>query len=152
MSDGDSERDVEALAAYLADRDVACPGCGYNLRGLKAERCPECNEALQLQVGLCEPKLGLFITGITGLASGLGFHLFILMWFVYEDQYSFGTPWYEITVLLISLGVLGILLLGWVHMRRRFHRLGVLGRIALTSLAWGVSALSVIAFFWLVDA
>ena len=152
VSDLDTERNIEALAAYLAGRDAVCPGCGYNLRGLKVGRCPECDEALQLQVGLCEPRLGLFITGIAGLASGFGFHLFVLAWFVYEDQYSLGTPWYEISVLLISLGVLGTLLLGWVRMRRRFRRLGVRGRIALASFAWGVSALSAVAFFWLVDA
>lgn len=30
------------LEVFLEDRDEACPSCGYNLRGLKATECPEC--------------------------------------------------------------------------------------------------------------
>lgn len=30
------------LAAYLADRDVPCESCGYNLRGVTDAFCPEC--------------------------------------------------------------------------------------------------------------
>jgi len=39
---------AQRLAAYLADRDLACPYCQYNLRGAPSERCPECGEALDL--------------------------------------------------------------------------------------------------------
>lgn len=42
--------DAELLASYLADRDVACPGCGYNLRGCKSQQCPECAESIKLNV------------------------------------------------------------------------------------------------------
>lgn len=34
--------DAELLKVYLADRDVPCPGCSYNLRGCVAGKCPEC--------------------------------------------------------------------------------------------------------------
>lgn len=37
------------LTAYLADRDVACPGCGYNLCGLLGTTCPECGRELEMQ-------------------------------------------------------------------------------------------------------
>ena len=40
----------ELVAAFLAERDVACPGCGYNLRGVSAGRCPECARELALMV------------------------------------------------------------------------------------------------------
>jgi hypothetical protein len=40
---------AERLARYLADRDVACPRCTYNLRGLRAQSCPECGEALTVE-------------------------------------------------------------------------------------------------------
>ena len=36
------ESDPSTLTAFLADRDVPCPGCGYNLRGLVGARCTEC--------------------------------------------------------------------------------------------------------------
>lgn len=38
------------LRAFLADRDVPCPHCGYNLRGLQAGVCPECKHDLQLRL------------------------------------------------------------------------------------------------------
>lgn len=43
--------DAEALIDYVADRDVSCPACRYNLRGLAKPRCPECGHALRLTVG-----------------------------------------------------------------------------------------------------
>ena len=36
------------LAAYLADRDVPCPGCGYNLRGIVGTKCPECSRSVDV--------------------------------------------------------------------------------------------------------
>lgn len=30
------------ITSYLASRDVACPQCRYNLRGLTEATCPEC--------------------------------------------------------------------------------------------------------------
>lgn len=38
------------LATYLANRDVPCPSCGYNLRNLAASNCPECGEPLELRL------------------------------------------------------------------------------------------------------
>ena len=37
-----SPNQAELLRAYLAGRDIPCPGCGYNLRGLTIQTCPEC--------------------------------------------------------------------------------------------------------------
>lgn len=38
------------LAEFLHERDVVCPVCAYNLRGVKAAACPECGHALALSV------------------------------------------------------------------------------------------------------
>lgn len=47
--------DLDLLKTYLAERDVACPACGYNLRGLASEACPECRQPLRLEVMLERP-------------------------------------------------------------------------------------------------
>jgi len=41
--------DRELLLNYLADRDVACPECYYNLRGNTDSICPECGGLLGLR-------------------------------------------------------------------------------------------------------
>lgn len=37
------------LERYLADRDLPCPKCKYNLRGMNGEICPECGVSIQLE-------------------------------------------------------------------------------------------------------
>jgi hypothetical protein len=43
------------LGAFLAARDVPCPGCGYNLRGNTTSSCPECGTPLVLEDLLLRP-------------------------------------------------------------------------------------------------
>src|SRR5690349_11255431 len=72
--------DQEPLLDYLRDRDVACPLCGYNLRGLTSTRCPECGRELQLTVGLTEPFLRawLALASAAFASAGVGV-LFVLL-------------------------------------------------------------------------
>lgn len=46
----DEREESAALRTFLESRDAPCPNCGYNLRGLTAEACPECKHALRLQL------------------------------------------------------------------------------------------------------
>lgn len=48
----------EVLRVFLTDRDVPCPVCRYNLRGLGSTTCPECGVRLDLRVGSIDLKLG----------------------------------------------------------------------------------------------
>jgi hypothetical protein len=41
---------TDAVRAFLAERDRACPGCGYNLRGVEQAQCPECGRGIELEV------------------------------------------------------------------------------------------------------
>lgn len=69
-----------SLAAYLADRDEACPSCNYNLRGLGSDRCPECNTELVLRVAMAEPRLGLFLATVVAWALGAGFSVLLILY------------------------------------------------------------------------
>lgn len=40
----------ELVRSYLADRDVPCPGCTYNLRGVETPVCPECGRTIELTI------------------------------------------------------------------------------------------------------
>ncbi|MCZ6836267.1 MAG: hypothetical protein O7G85_10870 [Planctomycetota bacterium] len=74
--------DRDLLKAFLDRRDESCPLCGYNLRGLTGSQCPECAKALVLRVGLEEPNLGAYVTGLIALASATGFCFLMFLFFV----------------------------------------------------------------------
>ena len=38
----------DPLTAYLSTHDAPCPGCGYSLRGLASDICPECGRSLAI--------------------------------------------------------------------------------------------------------
>lgn len=42
--------DPDLLRAVLAQHDLPCPRCGYNLRGLTDAACPECHEPIRVRL------------------------------------------------------------------------------------------------------
>ena len=56
----------------MADRDEPCPRCGYNLRMLAGDRCPECGDALVLRVGLAEPRMAGSMALVAACCLGAG--------------------------------------------------------------------------------
>jgi len=40
---------MRELRSFLADRNAPCPACGYGLRGLVGNRCPECGTQVAVQ-------------------------------------------------------------------------------------------------------
>lgn len=127
------------LIDYLADRDISCPGCGYNLRGLNGSACPECAADLSLRVGLTEPRLATLIAVLVLLSSGLGFNLFILGWAMIQWVW-WGFPPSEFWPLIVGSAVLGGAVLfilrhrRWLRERGRAGRSGVIVASALMSL------------------
>jgi hypothetical protein len=70
------EGDTGRLVEFLHDRDAPCPLCGYNLRGLTGDVCPECRQDLRLTVGVQHVRFGWFLAAVTpclfsGIAAGL---------------------------------------------------------------------------------
>lgn len=62
----------DLLRTFLADRDEPCPNCGYNLRGVGHDRCPECGQQVCIGVRMVEPRMGLLIGTIAGLMLAVG--------------------------------------------------------------------------------
>ncbi len=119
-----AREDVALLTAFLAERDVPCPRCGYNLHGLTNGRCPECGDYLRLQVRSAEPRLGAFITLV--LVSGIGLGgstLFGVLATVHAPRnWWFGERCG--IILLIQWGLSGLLTLLALLLRRRLRKLG----------------------------
>jgi hypothetical protein len=138
----------DGLIEYLAQRDIPCPSCKYNLRGLKENRCPECNQELVLSVQLVEPKMGPFIAVCVGLGTGVGFNLFVFSWFWYSllSRGPWSGAWRDALPLPVSLSVLGALLWIVIKARSRFRRVATLGQWGCAVLAAFLSILSAVYF------
>lgn len=146
MTDGDSQSDVEALAAYLAGRDVACPGCGYNLRGLKAGRCPECDEGLELELRRPELRWGPFIAGLIGLGGTFGlFVMSLAARIVYGILWGQWFDWVGLGIVLVSIPALGAILYFWISDRDRLARRPLVWQIKAAVIAWLIS----LGFVWI---
>lgn len=59
------EGDTGRLVDFLQDRDTPCPLCGYNLRNLTDNVCPECRHELLLTVGVTTPRFLWFLLAMT---------------------------------------------------------------------------------------
>jgi hypothetical protein len=65
------------LIEFLRDRDVNCPLCGYNLRELASDRCPECGREVRLKVLAVEPFLKAWVTAAVALGASAGIGVFV---------------------------------------------------------------------------
>ena len=132
------------LRAFLAEHDEPCPACGYNLRGLTGEACPECGEALRLRVGMVEPRMGLFLTGLLGLAFGTGFHAIVGLWALsILLNGGSGPEAFEFAVLVVGAVVCGSGLLIWLVSRRRIRHATPAVRVCCIASCWLVPAITV---------
>ncbi len=125
---------------------IGCSSCGYNLRGLMSERCPECNEPLILKVGLTEPKLAEWMVGLVGVGMSTGFCLIVLLWGTVAHFRRGGVPIDELLPLIVGVCLGAGLLLYWGRFgRRTLSRIGPNGRWPLVV---GIVALGVPCILW----
>jgi hypothetical protein len=134
---------IAALSTFLADRDAPCPCCGYSLRGLTSDRCPECNESLALRVGLAEPRLAMFIAGLLGPAAWSGFFLVVLLWGVIAREAR--SP--HIVALAFGLMLASGFTALWIRRWRKTRNASLPTRLALASLGWLVPSTGAVWFF-----
>lgn len=142
-----------SLAAYLADRDEACPSCGYNLRGLTSDRCPECMTELVLRVAMAEPRLGLFLSTVVAWSLGAGFSLLLLVYLLVVMVMTPRSlpPMDEFLVTPVGGTLLegGAVVLLIVH-QRRVRRWPLTKRVALLVAGAVCTLANVCVFAWLV--
>ena len=139
----DARSETGMLRTFLAERDVSCPGCGYNLRGLAGGACPECNQELVLRVNLVEPRMGAWIAVMSGLLAGSGASLIWLLWIVMM-WIRFGPPpsrslpfvWIP-AITLVVMGTAGALL-AFPMGRRWFRGISATHRAVLGIVVWAV--------------
>jgi hypothetical protein len=81
--------DSGALIEFLADRDVACPNCGYSLHGLTGSSCPECNQGLVLGVAMSEPRMGVLMGTLAAVfGMGVAGGVFVLVMLGFSMHYG----------------------------------------------------------------
>lgn len=145
----DETSDAGFLQAFLAERDAPCPNCGYNLRSLTSDRCPECAESLRLQVGLHEPRLMAYLGGLIGLAAGAGFGGMLLLYAFYEIMSRPSSGAFIRSFLLITgtgFVVHGAALFYWIKMRRYLRACTPIRRRLMVILCW-VLPMTLLAVF-----
>ncbi len=139
---------VAMLRSFLAGRDEACPVCEYNLRDLRFPRCPECGLELELRLALSEPKQGAFLTGLVGIACGVGFNGILVVYFlVLSIRRNSGPSVWEVWPVVPGT-VVGVAMLGlWIRGRGRLRRMSGLVRWSLVLGAVLMTLLWVACFF-----
>ncbi|MCH8152338.1 MAG: hypothetical protein IH830_08210 [Planctomycetes bacterium] len=123
MSPADNDQsEAELLKALLAERDLPCPVCGYNLRAIASTNCPECGATLDLRVGSTDLKLGPWVVSLLALSLSLGcvaLYTIITGIPILLSPYARDSPgiftWFAIT---LTFGV-GCTLLLWRLIRTR---------------------------------
>ena len=147
-SNVDATSDGSLLQTFLADRDVPCPQCSYNLRDLHGSRCPECGEDLVLRVNVAEPRQAALITGLVGLSAGAGLSgllvLYIVIQMLRHQQWSGVGRFFAITG--GGLLVEGAALLLWLWFWRSIRRARVGVRIALAVACWLLTLANLLVF------
>jgi hypothetical protein len=145
----DEDAPPEFLAAFLAGRDAACPGCGYNLRDLQGTRCPECGEGLVVRIGLVEPKQAAPIAGLICLAAGAGLNGLLLLYIVIQMAIVrvnfYGVERFLVINsigFIVQAGAMGLWLLKW----RSIWRLAVGRRWAWVIACWVLTLSNLVAF------
>ncbi len=135
------------LSMFLRGRDVSCPLCGYNLRDLTQQQCPECRHELMLTVGVIKPRFLWFLLAMTpctfaGIAAGL-----TLIPMIVQGLAGAGPP-PAVIVTLVLLGLVSALG-GLMLIRHRFEFLRQEPRRQrrLAVAVWLIHGLALLAWF-----
>lgn len=148
--------EAELLAEYLRSRDVPCPACQYNLRGVSDGVCPECGLAVTARVAESVQHRAYWLAALSALVWPLLFNGILVGMYVFlavdallrKDSLRNVASDGRLPVLLVSfvllavsLGLLGFLLRTWSRPWRPRTRRAVL---------WVLGAIFALHAFWIV--
>lgn len=134
--------DADQLKAYLAGRDVPCPACGYNLRGVTTSACPECSAALTLELKGVHERINR-ATGFALLAVPISLACVGLAtvgyWVYYLIRFGFTVMNLAMWIWLGTAAVCSMLWLSaaWLIRKKRSHK-------PIRLLAWATIAYAVL--------
>lgn len=141
----------DLLRQFLEHNDAPCPVCGYNLRMLLGDICPECGQRFRLQVGAFHLRFGLFLLFLTPLLMMAGITLIqVISLSVFMVLHGGGTSlsigwgaW-----LLLSLGLLeGIAVFPLYRRRRFFLARSLRSKCFLVAMVWMANLLMLVFVF-----
>ena len=144
------------LVHLLQDRDIPCPRCGSNLRGLENNRCPGCESELTLSLSPVKWHLGPWIAAMAVLSASAGLGLLFLVAVIAKGwptpTLAGRTGWWlcfsgSILYFLASIPLAVAVFL----MRRRFMRFPRRIQVLLAATLVSISILTLTAFFFAVS-
>jgi len=106
------------VRGYIEKTDAWCPCCGYKLRGIAADRCPECGKELVL-----DELIRSRYTPRLHVATGFGFLVSSIM--------------LSATIVLIPLGMVCFgVCIWWAAAQDRFGQMDLATRKRILYLSW----------------
>jgi hypothetical protein len=106
---------AEQLRIWLRHNDEPCPICGYNLRHMETDRCPECGRRFTLRVGAVDMHFGYFLAFLAPAIFMAG--LAVIFW-VMSIVKSFPPAWGFWVIL--AIGTLESPAIIMIYRKRKF--------------------------------
>jgi hypothetical protein len=131
---------ADLLRELLTDRDVACPNCKYNLRGLQETWCPECGDPLVLALSKSAPKHTAYALSVVPVGMGAIYSVCLTAAeIVYGRADSLHADWRRSLIYAATTSVYATMSLALWHAHRRILRLPLPRTWALCGGAWAAA-------------
>lgn len=139
-ADPDRDPNLPILVAFLARNDAPCPACGYNLRGLTGDVCPECGQPFELRIGTPTlPTLEFMVFLAPMVIAALFALALVVLLFAQPPSSPTGPKMFH--VFIASGGIQSVLAYLSSQKRRDFYNAHSDLRIACIVLAWLLNAI-----------
>ena len=137
--------DAALLHTWLERHDAPCPVCGYNLRRLTGDVCPECGQRFALQIGAVSAHFGYLLASLAPMImlAGLAGLFGVLLCFEGPPPYFVWGFW-----VIIVVGILEGAAVPFIYRKRRvFLVQSVRTQVGLVLLSWLYNVLLAVVCF-----